>query len=59
MPLPDSYFEPSAAEVKAAQTILASRTRSLTNSPLQLRATREAIEKAKRDKWPNVLQFES
>lgn len=52
--LPDSYFTPSAADLKAAQSTLAARTSALVNAPLQLRATREASEKAKRDRWPNT-----
>jgi len=52
--LPDSYFTPTAADLKAAQSTLAARTSALVNAPLQLRATREASEKAKRDRWPNT-----
>jgi tether containing UBX domain for GLUT4 len=52
--LPDSYFAPTAVDLKAAQNALTGRTQALVNAPLQLRATREALEKAKRDRWPNV-----
>lgn len=52
--LPDSYFTPTAEDLKAAQATLTARTQALTNAPLQLRATREAAEKAKRDRWPNT-----
>ncbi|EIW84180.1 hypothetical protein CONPUDRAFT_119806 [Coniophora puteana RWD-64-598 SS2] len=52
--LPDSYFTPTAADLKAAQATLSARTQALTNAPLQLRAAREAEEKAKRDRWPNI-----
>ncbi|KAH7884572.1 hypothetical protein F5I97DRAFT_1929418 [Phlebopus sp. FC_14] len=51
--LPDSYFTPTAADLKAAQSVLTARTQAL-DGPLQLRATREAAAKAKRDKWPNT-----
>ncbi|KAL4075007.1 hypothetical protein V8B97DRAFT_1661787 [Scleroderma yunnanense] len=39
---------------EVAQTILTARTQALTNAPFQLRATREAAEKAKRGRWPNT-----
>ncbi|KAF5392184.1 hypothetical protein D9757_001371 [Collybiopsis confluens] len=52
--LPDDYFEPTAADLKLAQTQLNARTQALNNAPLQLRATREASEKTKRDRWPNT-----
>lgn len=51
---PDEYFTPTAAELKDAQTTLSARTQALVNAPLQLRATREAAEKAKRDRWPQT-----
>ncbi|KAJ3997859.1 hypothetical protein F5050DRAFT_1568497 [Lentinula boryana] len=52
--LPDSYFEPTAFDLKLAQSQLSSRTQALTNAPLQLRTTREAAEKAKKERWPNT-----
>ncbi|KAN0093111.1 hypothetical protein V8E55_003895 [Tylopilus felleus] len=52
--LPESYFTPTTADLKAAQATLTARTRALVNAPLQLRATRQAVEKAKRDRWPNT-----
>ncbi|KAF8838600.1 hypothetical protein BDN67DRAFT_1070630 [Paxillus ammoniavirescens] len=52
--LPDSYFAPTPVDLKAAQGALTARTQALVNAPLQLRATREALEKAKRDRWPNT-----
>ncbi|OJA16472.1 hypothetical protein AZE42_06878 [Rhizopogon vesiculosus] len=52
--LPDSYFTPSPADLKAAQATLSARTRSLVDAPLQLRAQREAAEKSKRDRWPTT-----
>jgi len=55
--LPDSYFSPTSSELKSAQTQLSARTRALVNAPLQLRATREAKERSKRDKWPLVRSF--
>lgn len=53
-PLPDSYFTPTVADLKSAQATLSARTQALTNAPLQLRAGREAEEKAKRDRWAKV-----
>jgi len=53
--LPDNYFEPTSSDLKLAQTQLAARTQSLTNAPLQLRAPREAAEKAKKfERWPTT-----
>ncbi|KAI6025024.1 hypothetical protein PISMIDRAFT_673162 [Pisolithus microcarpus 441] len=52
--LPDSFFTPTAEDLKAAQATLSARTQALVHAPLQLRATREATEKAKRDRWPNT-----
>ncbi|KAJ3890979.1 hypothetical protein GG344DRAFT_48310 [Lentinula edodes] len=52
--LPDSYFNPTASDLKLAQTQLSARTQALTNAPLQLRTTREAAEKAKKERWPNT-----
>ncbi|KAH0833160.1 hypothetical protein J3R83DRAFT_12186 [Lanmaoa asiatica] len=52
--LPESYFTPTAADLKAAQATLTARTQALVSAPLQLRATREAAERAKRDRWPNT-----
>jgi hypothetical protein len=51
--VPDSFFTPTLTDLQAAQAVLAARTKALT-APLQLRATREANEKAKLEKWPNV-----
>ncbi|TFK40098.1 hypothetical protein BDQ12DRAFT_483391 [Crucibulum laeve] len=52
--LPDEYFTPTASDLKAAQATLSARTQALVNAPLQLRATREATEKAKRARWPQT-----
>lgn len=52
--LPESFFTPTADEIKVSQATLASRAQALNNAPLQLRATRQAAEKAKKDRWPNV-----
>ena len=53
--LPDEYFIPTPSDLKAAQATLSARTQALANAPLQLRAVREAELKAKRDRWPEVL----
>ncbi|TFY52215.1 hypothetical protein EVG20_g10651 [Dentipellis fragilis] len=52
--LPDDYFTPSAADLKAAQAALSARTQALTNAPFQARAVRETDEKAKRERWPET-----
>ena len=52
--VPDSFYTPTAADLRAAQAHLAARTQALTNAPLQLRARREADAKAKLDRWPEV-----
>ncbi|KAI9570655.1 hypothetical protein HD554DRAFT_2170248 [Boletus coccyginus] len=52
--LPESFFTPTAADLKAAQATLTARTQAMANAPLQLRATRDATERAKRDRWPNT-----
>ncbi|KAH0587324.1 hypothetical protein H2248_006124 [Termitomyces sp. 'cryptogamus'] len=54
LPLPDEYFDPTAADLKAAQSTLAARTQALVNAPLELRSVREAREQVKRDRWPNT-----
>ncbi|KAG7089654.1 hypothetical protein E1B28_011315 [Marasmius oreades] len=56
-PLPtlsDEYFNPSASEVRLQQHQLSARVQALTNAPLQLKTTREAAEKAKKDRWPET-----
>ncbi|OSX59072.1 hypothetical protein POSPLADRAFT_1152213, partial [Postia placenta MAD-698-R-SB12] len=52
--LPDSYFQPSPADLKAAQASLSARTQALTNAPLRTQAMREAEEKTKRARWPTT-----
>ncbi|KIM64255.1 hypothetical protein SCLCIDRAFT_15272 [Scleroderma citrinum Foug A] len=52
--LPESFFTPTTDEIKVSQATLASRAQALNNAPLQLRATRQAAEKAKKDRWPNT-----
>ena len=55
--LPDEYFSPTPTDLKAAQATLSARTQALINAPLQLRAVRETESKAKRDRWPEVLNI--
>jgi len=50
--LPDSYFTPSAADLKAAQASLSARTQSLVDAPLRTQSMREAEDKAKRARYP-------
>lgn len=52
--LPDSYFQPSTADLKAAQASLSARTQALVNAPLRTQAMRDAEEKSKRARWPNT-----
>ncbi|KAF9048497.1 hypothetical protein BJ165DRAFT_1343918 [Panaeolus papilionaceus] len=54
--LPDSPpdLEPTAAELRAIQASLSSRTQALVNAPLQLRAQREAEAKSKLSRWPET-----
>jgi tether containing UBX domain for GLUT4 len=52
--LPDDYFTPTIADLKARQEQLRARTTALNNAPLLTRAQREEQAKAKRDRWPNV-----
>ncbi|KAF5367166.1 hypothetical protein D9758_004068 [Tetrapyrgos nigripes] len=53
-PPPDDFFTPTAADLKLAQNQLAARTQALTNAPLQFRATREAAENVKKERWPDT-----
>ncbi|KAJ7064847.1 hypothetical protein C8F01DRAFT_1081084 [Mycena amicta] len=53
-PLSDEDLTPTSADLKAAQNTLSARTQALVDAPLQLRAVRDAAEKAKRDRWPNT-----
>ncbi|KAI0059190.1 hypothetical protein BV25DRAFT_1829229 [Artomyces pyxidatus] len=52
--LPDDYFTPSPADLKAAQAALHARTQALVNAPLQTRAVREKKEKERLQRWPNT-----
>ena len=52
--LPDSYFEPSAADLKYAQTTLQARAKALVDAPLQTQKLREEKEADRRKRWPTV-----
>jgi hypothetical protein len=52
--LPDDYFTPTIADLRARQQQLHARANSLNNAPLLTRAQREERAKSKRDRWPNV-----
>ncbi|GJE85667.1 Ubiquitin regulatory domain X-containing protein [Phanerochaete sordida] len=52
--LNDSFFTPSAADLKAAQDSLSARTQALTNAPLRTQAMRDAELKAKMAKYPTT-----
>jgi hypothetical protein len=52
--LPDDYFTPTIADLKARQQQLHARAAALNHAPLLTRAQREQQAKTKRDRWPNV-----
>ncbi|KAI0782268.1 hypothetical protein C8Q75DRAFT_895919 [Abortiporus biennis] len=52
--LPESYFTPSTADLKAAQASLAARVTALQNAPFRTQAMREADNKSRRAKYPNT-----
>lgn len=52
--LPESFFVPSAADLKAAQDSLSVRTHTLMNAPLRTQAMRDADTKIKMQKYPTV-----
>lgn len=52
--LPDGYFTPTIADLKARQQHLHARAVAANNAPLLTRAQREEQVKIKRDRWPNV-----
>ncbi|KAJ8072578.1 hypothetical protein PM082_016137 [Marasmius tenuissimus] len=52
--LSDEYFNPTSSEIRLQQQQLTARTQALTNAPLQLKATRDTAEKAKKDRWPET-----
>ncbi|EPS96723.1 hypothetical protein FOMPIDRAFT_101701 [Fomitopsis schrenkii] len=52
--LPDSYFQPSTADLRAQQASLSARTQALVNAPLKTQAIRDAEDKVKRARWPHT-----
>ncbi|KAI0688102.1 hypothetical protein BC835DRAFT_1419442 [Cytidiella melzeri] len=52
--LPESYFTPTAADLKTAQESLAARTQALVNAPLRTQAMRDEEQKAKLAKYPTT-----
>jgi len=52
--LPDSYFTPTTADLKAAQNSLTARTQALVNTPLRTQIMRETELKLKQAKYPTV-----
>ncbi|KAJ7062377.1 hypothetical protein C8F01DRAFT_1284980 [Mycena amicta] len=53
-PLSDEDLTLTSADLKAAQSMLSVHTQALVDAPLQLRAVRDAAEKAKQERWPNT-----
>lgn len=52
--LPESFFVPSAADLKAAQDSLSVRTHTLMNAPLRTQAMRDADTKVRMQKYPTT-----
>ncbi|KAH9999211.1 hypothetical protein BJV74DRAFT_794609 [Russula compacta] len=52
--LPDDYFTPTIADLKARQQQLHARATTLNNAPLLTRAQRDERAKMKSDRWPNT-----
>ncbi|VDC07220.1 unnamed protein product [Peniophora sp. CBMAI 1063] len=52
--LPDSFYEPSSADLKEAQSMLHARKEALKNRPLQTQEMREREEKKKESRWPTT-----
>ncbi|KAJ3559429.1 hypothetical protein NM688_g357 [Phlebia brevispora] len=52
--LPESYFTPTTADLKAAQASLTARAQALVNAPLQTQAMRDAAQKVRLAKYPTV-----
>ncbi|KAI0759564.1 hypothetical protein BD413DRAFT_596199 [Trametes elegans] len=52
--LPDSYFDVTAADVRAQQASLAARRDALQNAPLRTAAMREAEAKKRKARWPQT-----
>ncbi|KAI0297290.1 hypothetical protein B0F90DRAFT_1740778 [Multifurca ochricompacta] len=52
--LPEDYFTPTIADLKARQEQLHARATNLNNAPLRTRVQREQQVKTKLDRWPNT-----
>lgn len=52
--VPDAYFTPSAADLRAAQASLSARTQALVNAPLRTQAMRDDENKKRLARWPNT-----
>ncbi|KAI0259863.1 hypothetical protein BC834DRAFT_793379, partial [Gloeopeniophorella convolvens] len=52
--LPEDYFTPTLADLRAHQEQLHTRASTLSNAPLLTRAAREQQAAAKRARWPNT-----
>jgi tether containing UBX domain for GLUT4 len=52
--LPDEFYNPTAADLKAAQATLHARTEGLKNAPLRTQEMREKGQKEKEARWPTV-----
>jgi tether containing UBX domain for GLUT4 len=52
--MPESFFSPTPADLKAAQAAFSARTQALNNAPLRTQAMRDAELKVKMEKYPAV-----
>ena len=52
--LPEAFFTPTTADLKAAQDSLTARTQALVNAPLKTQAMRDVEQKAREAKYPTV-----
>ncbi|KAH9848430.1 hypothetical protein C2E23DRAFT_434940 [Lenzites betulinus] len=52
--LPDTYFDVTAADLRAQQASLAARRDALQNAPLRTAAMRESEDKKRRARWPQT-----
>ncbi|KAF7789809.1 hypothetical protein EIP86_000755 [Pleurotus ostreatoroseus] len=52
--LPEAFFTPTTADLKAAQDSLTARTQALVNAPLKTQAMRDVEQKAREAKYPTA-----
>jgi tether containing UBX domain for GLUT4 len=52
--LPDDFYAPTSADLKAAQATLHARTEALKNAPLRTQEMRDKAQKERDNRWPSV-----